>query len=128
MSIALNKRADDTLLAWEPISERLAIARFKSGITNISVIAMYAKTLNSEESSKDDFYARLQAIVDRIPLSDVLLAADDWNARTGPADEWTLEKKMAADKDMKIFKKLVNILLYNRLVATNSFSTPTVIY
>ena len=122
VAIAMNKRAHDALLAWEPISERIAIARFKGTITNMTVVAVYAPTLNSDDTVKDDFYAQLQATIDRTPQRDLMLVAGDWNARTGPSDEFTqhIIGKYTIGQRCDNGDRLVNFAALNRLVVTNT--------
>ncbi len=53
---------------------------------NLTVLAVYAPTLDAVEGPKDSFYDDLQDAVGRIPAGDMLIAAGDWNARTCPVD------------------------------------------
>ena len=85
--IALSPLAPAALLAWEPVFHTLATVRLKSAVVNISVISVYAPTLNAAGKDKDIFYRDLQAVVDRTPSIDFLEVAGDWNAFTGPVDE-----------------------------------------
>ncbi len=55
---------------------------------NLTVVAIYAPTLDAAEEAKDSFYD-LQDAVDRVPAGDMLIVAGDWNARPGPADPAT---------------------------------------
>lgn len=83
VAIALSPVAQAALLAWEPVSHRLAMVRLKGAVINVTVISVYTPTLNATEEEKDIFYRDLQAVVDRTPSTD-LLVAGDWNTRTGP--------------------------------------------
>ncbi len=56
MAIALIKAAQAALLACVPISSRLASARFKGTTVNLTVIAVYAATVDAAEETKDSFY------------------------------------------------------------------------
>ncbi len=53
---------------------------------SLTVVAVYAPTLDAAEEVKDSFYDDLQDAVNRVPAGDVLIVAGDWNARPGPAD------------------------------------------
>ncbi|XP_029652544.1 uncharacterized protein LOC115225737 [Octopus sinensis] len=61
---------------------RLARIRLKVSAITISVIVVYALTLNAFDEDKDPFYDEILAVIDRIPTSDILIIAGDWNART----------------------------------------------
>ncbi len=52
VAIALTEAAQAALLAWEPISARLASARLKATTVNLTVVAVYAPTLNAAEEPK----------------------------------------------------------------------------
>ncbi len=69
-----------------PISSRLASARLKGTTVNLTVVAVYAPTLDAAEGAKDSFYADIQDAVDRVPAGDMLFVTGDWNARPGPVD------------------------------------------
>ncbi len=56
-------------------------------MADISVIAVYASTLDNADDAKEEFYVDIQDAVNETPASDILVVAGDWNARIGPADE-----------------------------------------
>ena len=87
VAFALSNKASASLLEWEPISPRLARIRLRGSVFNISVFSVYAPTNDSSETEKDNFYAALQTAVSRVPSSDMLIMAGDWNARPGRNDE-----------------------------------------
>ncbi len=51
VAIALSEAAQAALLAWVPISSRLASARFKGTALNLTIIAVYAPTLDAAEEA-----------------------------------------------------------------------------
>ncbi len=72
------------LSLWVPISARLASARLKATTVNLTVVAVYAPTLNAAEKARGAFYDDLRDAVGRVPARDMLIVAGDWNARPGP--------------------------------------------
>ncbi len=52
MAIALSEAAKAALIAWVLISSRLANALLKGTTVNLTVIAVYAKTLDAAEETK----------------------------------------------------------------------------
>ena len=122
VAFALSCRAYDSLLAWTPFSPRLAMARFKGTPTNITVIAVYAPTLNATPESVVDFYEQLQNVVNGVPRRDILIIAGDWNARVGPGDSFTrhILGKFGLGQRCSNGDHLVNFADYNRLVVTNT--------
>ena len=122
VAIALSPDAQAALLAWQPVSYRLAMVRLKGQISNISVITVYAPTLIADEVDKARFYADLQTLVDSVPSRDVLIVAGDWNARTGPADDATrhILGRFALGDRCDNGERLVSFADANRLVVTNT--------
>ena len=122
--MALSPLAQAALLAWEPISHRLATVRLKGAVVNVTVIFVYAPTLNAAGEDNDIFYRDLQAVVDRSPSTDLLVVAGDWNARNGPADENTRHVlgRFALGTRCDNGDHLVTSAVTNRLVVTNTRS------
>ncbi len=55
VAIALSEAAKAALLAWVPISSRLASACMKRTVVNLTVIAVYATNRDAEEEATDPF-------------------------------------------------------------------------
>ena len=87
VAIAMNQVASNTLLQWEPISPRIAVARFAGKPFNLTLIAVYAPTVPSATADKDAFYYQLQDVVSRVTRKDIVMLAGDWNAQVGQPDE-----------------------------------------
>ncbi|CAI9717764.1 Hypothetical predicted protein [Octopus vulgaris] len=119
---SLRRSALTRMLAWQPILHRLVLVRSKGQISNVSVIAVYAPTLNADDADKVQFYADLQAAVDAVPSSDVLIVAKDWNARTGPTDDTTrhILGRYGLGVRCDNGERLVSFADANRLIVTNT--------
>ena len=50
---------------------------------NITVIQVYAPTINAEEAAVEWFYEDLQDLLEPTPQKDVLFMIGDWNAKVG---------------------------------------------
>lgn len=81
--LILSKAAANSLLAWEPVSERVIKARFASKCQNMSIIQVYAPTNDATEEEKESFYHQLQTVYDRTPRRDVIVVIGDFNAKIG---------------------------------------------
>ncbi len=73
MATALSEAVQAALLAWVPISPRLAITRLKRTTVNITVVAVYVPTLDAAEEAGNSFYDDLEDAVDRVPSGDMLM-------------------------------------------------------
>jgi hypothetical protein len=102
VGLLLGTGAGSALTEWEPIDERLLYARFKSNHGNISMFVCYAPTNSAPDDQKNEFYSKLQAVVDRVAKHDVMLCIGDFNAVLGSSNEGfeACMGKMAAGDDM----------------------------
>lgn len=55
----------------------------------MSIIVIYAPTLDVDDSAKDDFYVNLKSILNKIPTKNLAIIAGEFNARTGLGDKNT---------------------------------------
>ena len=65
VGLILSKDATQSLLEWEPVSERVIRARFNSRWRQVTVIQCYAPTNEASEETKENFYEELQAVLSR---------------------------------------------------------------
>ncbi len=77
VAIDLSEATQAALLAWVPISSRLDSAQLKGTTVNLTVVAVYAPTLDAAEDAKESFYDDLQDAVNRVPAGDMLIVAGD---------------------------------------------------
>lgn len=79
----LSAQAHAALMKWEPINERIIVARFRTRVRNLSIIQSYAPTDAAEMQEKENFYSQLNAVVDKIPKGDIKIYMGDFNAKIG---------------------------------------------
>ena len=79
----LSQRAKKALLGYNPVNSRIISARFQGKPINITVIQVYAPTLDSEEEEIEDFYGKLEETLRGVPRKDVKVILGDWNAKVG---------------------------------------------
>jgi len=91
-------------------------------VTNITVISMYAPTMDTTDQSKDDFYDALQTATSSVPNGDIIIIAGDWNARTGPGDNLArpILGKYALGTRCLNGERLLNFASSNRCIVTNT--------
>ena len=70
-------------MEWEPIDDRIIAARINAKIQKITIIQCYAPTNNAEPYEKEEFYNKLQAVVNNAPNRDILIVMGDFNATVG---------------------------------------------
>ncbi|VDO93245.1 unnamed protein product [Schistosoma margrebowiei] len=85
VALMLSKVARNVLVGWESHGSRIIKASFKTnkeGITK-NIIQCYAPTNDSNDDIKDQFYERLQSIIEKCPRKDVTILMGDLNTKVG---------------------------------------------
>lgn len=87
VAIMLSNKAENALIDWAPINERIISARFYSKFLKLTVIHAYAPTNESDEIIKDEFYEILNEQIRKTPKHDILIVTGDFNAKVGNQPE-----------------------------------------
>ena len=95
VALIVSKDKMNTLLEWEPVSDRILRARFNSKFCKLTIIQCYAPTNDTEDDHKDDWYEQLQATISKVPLHDMVVVMGDLNAKVG-ADNKNKERAMGS--------------------------------
>ena len=61
----------------------MIFVRFQGKPFSITVIQVYAPTINAEEAEVERFYEDLQDLLELTPKKDILFIIGDWNAKGG---------------------------------------------
>ncbi|VDP64200.1 unnamed protein product [Schistosoma curassoni] len=85
VSLMLSKQAQNALIGWDSHGPRIIKASFKTKKDGIAmkVIQCYAPTNDYNEDAKDQFYHRLQPIVEKCPTKGLTILMGDLNVKVG---------------------------------------------
>ena len=86
VALMLSKNAQKSLKSWEPHGPRIIEAFFKTSMKNINlrVVMCYAPTNEAEDTAKDDYFRKLESVIQRkYSTKDILLLIGDMNAKIG---------------------------------------------
>ncbi|VDP27364.1 unnamed protein product [Schistosoma curassoni] len=75
VTLMLSKQAQNALIGWESHGPMVSKASFKTkkGGVSMNVIQCYAPTNDYNEDAKNQFYNRLQSIVEKCPTKDLTI-------------------------------------------------------
>ena len=72
-------------MGYKPISDRIISIRLDGHPVRTTIIQIYVPTSATSEDDIEDFYGRLQYLIDTVglPRGDVLIIMGGWNAKIG---------------------------------------------
>ncbi|VDP42712.1 unnamed protein product [Schistosoma margrebowiei] len=115
-----SKQAQKALIGWESHGPRIIKASFKTkkeGIT-MNVIQCYAPTKDYNEDAKDQFYSRLQSIIEKCSTKDLTILMGACNAEVG-TDNTGYEDIMGRHglgERNENDERFANLCVFNKLV------------
>ena len=67
--------------SWDAdVSSRLITICLKASPFNITITQAYPPTTDYYDDDVEDFYDKLQEVIDQAPKKDILVVQGDWNA------------------------------------------------
>ena len=93
---------------------------FQSKPFSITVIQVYAPTINAEEEEVQWFYEDLQGLLELTPKKDVLFIIGDWNAKVGSQEILGVPGKFGLGVQNEAGQRLTEFCQENALVVENT--------
>ena len=94
--------------------------RFQGKPFNITVIQVYAPTINAEKAKVEWFYEDLQDLLELKPKKDVLFIIGDWNAKIGSQETPGITGKFGPGVQNEAGQRLIEFCQENTLVIANT--------
>jgi len=86
VALICGPRMSKSIMGFNSVSDRIITARIHGNPVNVTVIQVYAPTLEAEDSVHDDFYERLQETLNITPKGDIVVVMGDLNAKIGEGE------------------------------------------
>ena len=85
MALMLSHQTYNALIGWEALGPRVMDASFKTRMEKIqlNIIQCYAPTNDKDEGTKEDFYNKLQTVLDNMTEKDITIPVVDFNEKIG---------------------------------------------
>ena len=99
--------------------------RFQGKPFNITVIQVYAPTINAEEAEVEWFYEDLPDLSELTPPKNVLFIIGDWNAKVGSQEILGVTGKFGLGVQNEAGQRLIEFCQENALVVAKPSSNNT---
>ena len=109
------------VMGFNPVSDRIAIIRLQCKPVNMTALQVYAPTSTAEEEEMEEFYEKVQHVVDEIPRGDVLYVIGDWNAKVGQDETNGTTGRFGVGERNERGDQLVEFCSRNDLQIMNTF-------
>ena len=101
-------------------NDRMISVHFHVKPFSITVIQVYAPTLNAEEAEVEQFYEDLQDLLELTPKNDILFIIGDWNAKVGSQEILGIAGKFSLGELNEAGQRLTEFSQENTLVIANT--------
>ena len=120
VAIILKKNIAQTILGYNPVNDRIISVRLQGKPLNITLIQVYAPTTGAEEVDIEEFYSKLQKVIDDTPKKDVLIIAGDLNAKVGDEEEIEITGRFGLGQRNNAGERLIEFCKENSLCIMNT--------
>ena len=120
VAIMVNKRVQNAVLECNLKNDRMISVHFQGKPFNITVIQVYALTINPEEAEVEQSYEDLQDLLELTPKKDVLFIIGDWNAKVGSQGTPGITGKFGLGVWNEAGQRLIEFSQENALIIANT--------
>lgn len=120
VAIILRMNIAKSVLGYNPVNDRIISIRIRGRPLNITLIQVYAPTTDAEEEDIEEFYGKLQQVIDDTSRKDILLVVGDWNAKVGNEEEKGIVGRYGLGKRNDAGERLIEFCRENSLSIMNT--------
>ena len=120
VAIMVNKRVQNAVLECNLKNDRMISVYLQGKPLNITVIRVYAPTINAEEADVERFYEDLLDLLELTPQKDVFFIIGDWNTKVGSQEICGVTGKFGLGVQNETGQKLVEFFQENALIIANT--------
>ena len=121
VAIMVNKRVQNAVAGCNLKNYRMISVRFQGKTFNITVIQIYAPTINDEEAEVQWFYEDRQDLLELTLKRNLLCIIVDWNAKVGSQETPEVTGKFRSGVWNEAGQRLREFCKENTLVIANTF-------
>ena len=92
VGLIISKNLRKSVMSYIAVSSRIVTIRMEARPANMSIIQIYAPTLDKDDEIHDECYELLQVTIERMKRSDYLIVMGDFNARRKNSTKYTMKK------------------------------------
>ena len=120
VALIVNKRVQNAVLGCNLKNDGMISVCFQGKPFNITLIQVYAPTINAEEAEVERFYEDLQDLLELTPKKDVLFIIWDWNAKVESQETPGVTGKFGLGIWNEAGQRLIEFYQENALVRANT--------
>ena len=105
----------------KPVSDRIISLRIQGYPVNISIIQVYSPTSDAEDQDIQDFYDKLQQVIDTTANADALFIMGDFNAKVGDKEEIGIVGKHGLGNRNSVGERRIEFCAATNFFITNTF-------
>jgi len=118
-----HRKIAETIVGYEPISDRVFVVRLKAKPRNITLIQVYGRTTAATDEEMERFYQGLPQSVKQVPKGDMLLVMGDFNAKVGRRKPSVMSSAVGLyglGETNEVVEQLEDICLEHKLALANT--------
>ncbi|PIK36297.1 endonuclease/exonuclease/phosphatase family protein [Apostichopus japonicus] len=126
VALICNKTTAASVLGYNPVNDRMISIRLDGHPVKTTNIQVYASTSAASDEDTQNFYGRLQDLVDSVPRGDALVIMGDWNAKVREEAVAGISGRHGLGERNEAGERMLDFCEANRLVISNTlFQQPT---